>query len=156
MSAGNGNLPAGSGAGNASAIANANASGVANSTSGKTGGALRGGVRKQRPFLSDFVDVKVCIITNDGRNVIGIMRGFDQVCNIVLENTFERVFSTHSGVRILPLGLYVVRGDNIAIVGEIDVELDDNCKWETVKVLIHLCSLLTLLLLLYLHVHTCY
>ena len=59
---------------------------------------------------------KVEIITNDGRVVVGILKGLDQVVNVVLANTEERVF-TSEGIDKQQLGLYLIRGDNVAIVG---------------------------------------
>lgn len=90
--------------------------------------------RGRKSMLSEYVNLKVSVITNDGRNVVGTMRGFDQVCNIVLEKCVQRTFSPDSGVESLPLGLYVLRGDNIAVVGEVDLEVEEALKWENVKV----------------------
>lgn len=67
-------------------------------------------------LLDAFVGNKVEIITNDGRVVVGILKGLDQVVNVVLANTEERVF-TPEGVDRQPLGLYLIRGDNVAIIG---------------------------------------
>ena len=53
------------------------------------------------------------VITNDGRNIIGILRGFDQTTNLILEECFERVYSEDSGVEQAVLGLYIIRGDNM-------------------------------------------
>ena len=74
--------------------------------------------------LNDFKDKMVSVITNDGRNIIGMLRGFDQATNIILEKSHERIFSQIEGVKQNVLGLYMVRGDNIAIIGELDVEAD--------------------------------
>ena len=41
------------------------------------------------------------------------MKGFDQTINIILDDAHERVFSTQTGVEQVPLGLYIVRGDNV-------------------------------------------
>ena len=43
---------------------------------------------------------------------------------MILSNCHERVFSASSGVEQMPLGLHVVRGDSIAMLGELDVDLD--------------------------------
>ena len=53
----------------------------------------------------------------DGRKIIGIMRSFDQFANIVLEDACERVIQ---GKRFadVPLGLYVIRGDNVVLLGQ--------------------------------------
>ena len=39
-----------------------------------------------------------------------------------------RVFSPNAGVKQVVLGLHIVRGDNIAVIGEIDEELDK--RWD--------------------------
>ena len=68
--------------------------------------------------------ILVEIITNDGRVVVGILKGLDQVVNVVLANTEERVF-TSEGIDKQQLGLYLIRGDNVAIVGKIIRYVDD-------------------------------
>ena len=55
----------------------------------------------------------VSVITSDGRNIVGSLKGFDQTTNIILEQSHERVFSEEKGVVQNPLGLYIVRGDNM-------------------------------------------
>ena len=54
----------------------------------------------------------------DQRKIIGIMRSFDQFANIVLEEAVERVIV---GKRFadVPLGLYVIRGENVVLLGQI-------------------------------------
>ena len=79
------------------------------------------------------------IILRDGRHLVGVMRSFDQFCeffifplygdnfreaNIVLENTYERHFAGKKFGDI-PLGLYIIRGENVVIAGElVSVVLD--------------------------------
>jgi U6 snRNA-associated Sm-like protein LSm8 len=63
--------------------------------------------------LDQFVNRVVSVITGDGRNIVGMMKGFDQTINIILEGSHERVYSEQTGVTQIPLGLYVVRGDNV-------------------------------------------
>ena len=41
--------------------------------------------------LVDQLDSKIFTILRDGRNLVGILRSFDQYLNLVLEETFERV-----------------------------------------------------------------
>ena len=48
--------------------------------------------------LESFVNRQVSIITADGRNFVGLLKGFDQTINIILDDTHERVFSTTQGV----------------------------------------------------------
>lgn len=75
-------------------------------------------------MLEGYVDKVVQIVTNDGRNIVGVLKGFDQTTNVILEECHERVFSMAAGVEQIVLGLYIVRGDNIAVVGEIDEDAD--------------------------------
>uniref|UniRef100_F6HE76 U6 snRNA-associated Sm-like protein LSm8 n=2 Tax=Vitis TaxID=3603 RepID=F6HE76_VITVI len=78
------------------------------------------------PGLESLVDQTISVITNDGRNIVGVLKGFDQATNIILDESHERVYSTKEGVQQLVLGLYIIRGDNISIVGELDEELDSS------------------------------
>lgn len=50
---------------------------------------------------------------NDGRIVVGVLKGFDQAVNLVLEQSHERIFSATEGVTQVEVGLFVVRGDNV-------------------------------------------
>lgn len=43
----------------------------------------------------------------------GTLKGFDQTINLVLEDAHERIFSHTQGVEQVPLGLYLIRGDNV-------------------------------------------
>ena len=43
----------------------------------------------------------------------GILKGFDQTINLVLEQSHERIFSEDAGVVQNVLGLYIIRGDNM-------------------------------------------
>ncbi|XP_020889692.1 sm-like protein LSM8 isoform X2 [Arabidopsis lyrata subsp. lyrata] len=121
--------------------------------------------------LEDLVNQIISVITNDGRNIVGVLKGFDQATNIILDESHERVFSTKchlfnrtlrnkhiqifkiglvstlfgerismsghvdtsldqcywrflEGVQQHVLGLYIIRGDNIGVIGELDEELD--------------------------------
>ncbi|KAK1432490.1 hypothetical protein QVD17_09387 [Tagetes erecta] len=76
------------------------------------------------PGLESVVDQYISVITNDGRNIVGVLKGFDQATNIILDESHERVYSTKEGVQQLVLGLYIIRGDNISVIGELDEELD--------------------------------
>ena len=45
----------------------------------------------------------------------GTLRGVDQFTNMILEQCHERVYSTDRGVTMEPLGLYIIRGDNVYV-----------------------------------------
>ncbi|KAL2911790.1 U4/U6-U5 snRNP complex subunit LSM8 [Polyrhizophydium stewartii] len=72
----------------------------------------------------------VQVITSDGRVLLGTLKGLDQTTNLVLAGAKEREFSP-LGSKDIALGLYIVRGDTIAVVGEIDPQLDAQIEWET-------------------------
>lgn len=52
--------------------------------------------------------------------LVGTLIGNDQVQNLILNDATERVYSMDEPVEEVPLGLYIIRGDNICIVGELD------------------------------------
>lgn len=83
--------------------------------------------------LAQYVDTTVAIVTCDGRNIVGLLRGYDQATNLILDECHERIYSTKSGVEQLVLGLYVIRGDNVAVIGEVDEELDAGIDFAQVK-----------------------
>jgi len=64
-------------------------------------------------MLEGMVDKVVQVVTNDGRNIIGLLKGFDQTTNVILDECRERVFSNDAGVEEVQLGLYILRGDNM-------------------------------------------
>ncbi|XP_077266627.1 U6 snRNA-associated Sm-like protein LSm8 isoform X3 [Temnothorax americanus] len=64
--------------------------------------------------LESYVNHTVSIITSDGRNFIGTLKGFDQTINIILDESHERVYSTTQGVEQVVLGLHIIRGDNVS------------------------------------------
>lgn len=64
-------------------------------------------------MLQDLLDKTVTVITNDGRNIVGVLKGFDQVQNLILNESHERVFSEDKGIEQQVLGLYIIRGDSM-------------------------------------------
>lgn len=99
----------------------------------KTKGEKSGG-GKAVALLEEFVRQKVMLITFDGRTVVGTMRGFDQTCNLVLEKAIERVFIIDETPKEVLLGLFLVRGENVACVGVLDEEKDSASNWQNIKV----------------------
>ncbi|EFX04694.1 small nuclear ribonucleoprotein [Grosmannia clavigera kw1407] len=54
----------------------------------------------------------------------------------VLQSAIERVINTPDDAEPsaeVPLGLYIVRGDNVCSVGLVDEELDASIDWSKVK-----------------------
>jgi len=83
--------------------------------------------------LKEIVNKQVSILTCDGRSIVGQLRGVDQVTNVILDECHERVYSADAGVEQVVLGLYIIRGDNIALIGELDADLDSKTDLATVR-----------------------
>merc|ERR1712046_418886 len=64
--------------------------------------------------------------------IIGIMRSFDQFANLVLEHAFERVI-VEKRFADVPLGLYVIRGENTVLLGQIDEAKDKHATEELLE-----------------------
>ncbi|XP_042433303.1 sm-like protein LSM1B isoform X2 [Zingiber officinale] len=68
--------------------------------------------------LASYLDKKLLVLLRDGRKLLGILRSFDQFANVVLEGACERVIVGDLYCDI-PLGLYVIRGENVVLIGEL-------------------------------------
>ena len=73
--------------------------------------------------LVEELDKKILVVLRDGSKIIGFLRSFDQFANIVLENACERIIVGTSFSHI-PLGLYIVRGENVVLMGDIDETIE--------------------------------
>ncbi|XP_057560461.1 U6 snRNA-associated Sm-like protein LSm8 [Hippopotamus amphibius kiboko] len=74
--------------------------------------------------LKNYINQTVAVTTSDGRVIVGTLKGFDQTMNLILDESRERVFSFSEGVEQVVLGVYIVRGDIVAVIGETDEETD--------------------------------
>jgi len=83
--------------------------------------------------LEPYVNHLVSVITVDGRNIVGTLKGYDQSVNVILDDCHERVYSGVKGIEQVLLGLYVIRGDNVAVVGEMDEELDARLDMDGIR-----------------------
>ncbi|THH13805.1 hypothetical protein EW146_g6453 [Bondarzewia mesenterica] len=83
--------------------------------------------------LQGYVERRVLLILQDGRVIVGVMAGYDQKSNIVLSDSKERVYSLDEGVEEIPLGLYLVKGDMIILIGEIDEDKDSSIDLSTIR-----------------------
>ncbi|CAG7854057.1 SubName: Full=Uncharacterized protein {ECO:0000313/EMBL:CCA69581.1} [Serendipita indica DSM 11827] len=70
----------------------------------------------------------------DGRVIMGNLVGWDQRSNIVLADCVERRFSQESGATDSALGVYMVKGDQICLVGEVDAAIEEATSWSEIKV----------------------
>nr|KJB54499.1 hypothetical protein B456_009G036400 [Gossypium raimondii] len=60
---------------------------------------------------------KLVVLLGDGRHRLGLLRSFDQFASIVLEGACERVIVGDLYCDI-PLGLNIIRGENVVLIGE--------------------------------------
>ncbi|KAL5572330.1 hypothetical protein UlMin_021927 [Ulmus minor] len=74
--------------------------------------------------LASYLDKKLLVLLRDGRKLMGLLRSFDQFANVILEGACERVIVGHLYCDI-PLGLYVIRGENVVLIGELDLDKED-------------------------------
>ena len=65
----------------------------------------------QPPDLKKYMDKKLNIKLNAGRNVVGVLRGFDQFMNLVLDNTVEI-----NGADKNEIGMVVIRGNSVVMI----------------------------------------
>ncbi|KAF9919206.1 SM-like, degradation of cytoplasmic mRNAs and positively regulates transcription initiation [Linnemannia zychae] len=83
--------------------------------------------------LVDSVDKKLLVVLRDGRKLIGILRSFDQFANLVLEDTIERIYVADTYGDI-PRGIFIIRGENVVLLGEIDEDKEDESPLREVPV----------------------
>jgi U6 snRNA-associated Sm-like protein LSm8 len=84
-------------------------------------------------YLENLIDFMVVAITIEGRVFTGILKSFDQSMNMIIKDCFEKIYSKEEGVKFINMGLYMLRGDNIMIVSEVDENLERNIDYREVK-----------------------
>ncbi|TNV75113.1 hypothetical protein FGO68_gene4946 [Halteria grandinella] len=84
-------------------------------------------------FVETLIDKPVNVITNDGRNFTGHLVSFDQKTNLILQGCIERVWIANQAVKAEEMGVYFIRGDNIAVIGEIEQAAEEAIDYLTVK-----------------------
>ncbi|EPE33761.1 Sm-like ribonucleoprotein [Glarea lozoyensis ATCC 20868] len=73
--------------------------------------------------LQGYVNRKVLVLTSDSRT-------------LVLSETTERIIRPPDDPEAsseIPHGLYLIRGDNVVVVGLVDVEMDASINWLEVR-----------------------
>jgi len=72
------------------------------------------------------------VILRDGRKLLGVLRSYDQFANLVLEDTIERIYhgSTYADMRV---GVFLIRGENVVLLGEIDLDQEDELPLQPVN-----------------------
>eukprot|EP01054_Gregarina_sp_Poly1_P011461 Gregarina_sp_Poly_1__11460@NODE_982_length_5477_cov_40_042884_g686_i1_p4_GENE_NODE_982_length_5477_cov_40_042884_g686_i1NODE_982_length_5477_cov_40_042884_g686_i1_p4_ORF_typecomplete_len105_score16_95LSM/PF01423_22/1_3e13DUF2642/PF10842_8/0_086Hfq/PF17209_3/0_2_NODE_982_length_5477_cov_40_042884_g686_i115161830 len=77
-------------------------------------------------LLSSLVDQSIGVITIDGRLFQGKLIGFDQSTNIVLEHCEEKIVTGQDGFTTMSLGVYLIRGDTVAVAGDVDLDAPES------------------------------
>ncbi|PSC70391.1 sm LSM7 [Micractinium conductrix] len=70
--------------------------------------------------LSKFVDKSIRVKLAGGREVVGVLKGYDQLLNLVLDEAVEYLRDPEDPMRVTdttrPLGLIVARGTSVMLV----------------------------------------
>ncbi|RPB13550.1 hypothetical protein P167DRAFT_486037 [Morchella conica CCBAS932] len=72
--------------------------------------------------LLDLTDKKLLVALRDGRKLIGVLRSWDQ-----------RLYVNDSYCDI-PRGVFIVRGENVLLLGEIDLDREDDIPFRQASV----------------------
>ncbi|XP_078079451.1 U6 snRNA-associated Sm-like protein LSm1 isoform X5 [Mustelus asterias] len=88
---------------------------------------------KEVGFQESCKTEKHLVVLRDGRTLIGYLRSVDQFANLVLHRTVERI---HVGRKYgdIPRGIFVVRGENVVLLGEIDLERETDTPLQKVSI----------------------
>ncbi|RWS14068.1 small nuclear ribonucleoprotein (snRNP) splicing factor-like protein [Dinothrombium tinctorium] len=81
--------------------------------------------KKESVFdLSKYLDKQVRVKFQGGREATGVLKGFDQLLNLVLDNTTEFLRDPDDPYKLTedtrPLGLVVCRGPAVVVVCPVD------------------------------------
>ncbi|RCI15144.1 hypothetical protein L249_6798 [Ophiocordyceps polyrhachis-furcata BCC 54312] len=86
--------------------------------------------------LGGYLNKKVLVVTVDSRTLVGTLLAADHSTNLVLDKAVERVIrepdDPENSLEVT-LGVYVVRGDNVCVVGLVDEKLDQSIDWTKVR-----------------------
>ncbi|ESN97443.1 hypothetical protein HELRODRAFT_102128 [Helobdella robusta] len=83
--------------------------------------------------LIEEIDKKLLVVLRDSRTLIGYLRSIDQFANLVLQQTIERIY-VGDKFGDIPRGIFIVRGENVVLLGEIDPELESMTKLTKVNI----------------------
>jgi len=67
------------------------------------------------------------VVLRDGRKLHGVLRSYDQFANLVLEDTVERIYHGNAFAEHWH-GLFLIRGENVVLLGEIDLDQEDDVQ----------------------------
>ncbi|OAL56214.1 U6 snRNA-associated Sm-like protein LSm7 [Pyrenochaeta sp. DS3sAY3a] len=94
---------------------------------GGRGGAHAGSAgQSERPKkenildLSKYMDKRITVKFSAGREVVGTLKGYDQLMNLVLDDVEEAIHDNEDNVRWRKLGLIVARGTLLVVISPVD------------------------------------
>ncbi|KAG0231614.1 hypothetical protein BGW41_002143 [Actinomortierella wolfii] len=70
----------------------------------------------------------------DEHSWYGELTGFDQRTNLILTKAEERIYSSTEPMKSVPIGVYIIKGDTIGVIGELDEEKESMADIENVMV----------------------
>merc|ERR1712045_748026 len=82
--------------------------------------------------LLEELDKRLMVLLRDGRTLIGYLRSVDQFANLVLHRCIERIH-VGSDYGDIPRGVFIVRGENVVLLGEIDEDKESQSPLKEVS-----------------------
>ncbi|CAG0887826.1 unnamed protein product [Cyprideis torosa] len=82
--------------------------------------------------LVNLIDKRLMVCLIDGRILIGMLRSVDQFANLVLHRTIERIV-INGCYGDIAHGIFLIRGDNTVLIGEMDEEKEANLPLKKVS-----------------------
>ncbi|KZF19691.1 U6 snRNA-associated Sm-like protein LSm7 [Xylona heveae TC161] len=91
---------------------------------GGRGGAQGGQAQERKKEnildLSKYMDKEINVKFNGGREVVGTLKGYDQLMNLVLDDVKELMRDDEGNESSRPLGLIVARGTLLVLISPVD------------------------------------
>ncbi|KAL2180721.1 uncharacterized protein P884DRAFT_164496, partial [Thermothelomyces heterothallicus CBS 202.75] len=84
------------------------------------------GQDKERPKkenildLKKYMDKRITVKFNGGREATGVLKGYDALMNLVLDEVEELLRDDEGNEMTRPLGLVVVRGTLLVVISPVD------------------------------------
>ncbi|KAL8705396.1 MAG: hypothetical protein Q9201_001468 [Fulgogasparrea decipioides] len=93
---------------------------------GARGGSAGGQSQAEKPKkenildLTKYIDKEITVKFNGGREVVGTLKGYDQLMNLVLDDVRETLRDDAGNETTRPLGLIVARGTLLVLISPLD------------------------------------
>ncbi|KAK3618092.1 U6 snRNP-associated protein Lsm7 [Elasticomyces elasticus] len=89
---------------------------------GRGGSNAQGADRKKENILdlTKYMDKEIMVKFNGGREVTGMLKGYDQLMNLVLDNVKEITKDDEGNTSTRSLGLLVARGTLLVLISPVD------------------------------------